>query len=106
MTTAWSRTLDECEARLDAATVTLEHPRPSSGQPLEVKPEVAPFVAGGPAEPFPAELVDRALALVKRSVDLEQRLTNERDRVSAELRRLPRARVKSTHSESHFELKA
>ncbi len=98
MSTAWRLTLDECEARLDAATASLD----AGVEP----PAVAPFPAGGPAEAFPVELVDRALALVARGAEVERRLEGERDRVATELRRLPRARARQTHPESHFELKA
>ena len=97
MTTAWAQTLDECEARLDAAEAALD-----SG----TRPDVSFSPDDGPSEPFPADLVDRALALVKRGVELERRLTHDRDAVTSELRRLPRARIQQSHAESHFELKA
>ena len=98
MTTAWTQTLDECEARLDAAEAALD---------AGTRTNVATFSPhAGPSEPFPADLVHRALALVKRGVELERRLTHDRDAVTSELRRLPRARIQQSHAESHFELKA
>lgn len=98
MTTAWTRTLDECEARLDAAAAALD----SGGHP-----DIAGFLPDqGPSEPFPPELVERALALVKRGVELERRLTGDREKVSSELRRLPRARIQQSHSEAHFQIMA
>lgn len=98
MNAAWIQTLEECEARLDAAEAALD-----SG----AHPDVAAFSpADGPDEPFPPALVDRTLALVKRGVELERRLALNRDEVVSELRRLPRARVRRHRAESHFELKA
>ncbi len=92
------QTLEECEARLDAAEAALD-----SG----AHPDIAAFSpTDGPNEPFPPALVDRTLALVKRGVELERRLAHDRDEVASELRRLPRARVRQRHAESHFELKA
>jgi hypothetical protein len=98
VTTAWARTLDECEARLDAAQTALD---------AGTRPDVSTFSPDdGPSEPFPAELIDRALALVKRGVELERRLVHDRDDIVSELRRLPRGRIQHSHAESHFELKA
>jgi hypothetical protein len=99
MTTAsWTRVLDDCEARLDALAATMTTATP---------PEISPFLPVATAEPIPAELVPRARALVDRSAELEQRLANERDRVRAELRRLPRMpRTPGPGSEALFEVKA
>jgi hypothetical protein len=103
VTNAWTRTLDECEARLEAAA-NLAEPRESTPGRPHSQPAIAPFLPAAPTEPLPAALVARARALVDRTEALEQRLTNEQERIRSELRRLPR--MPRVHTESHFEIKA
>lgn len=82
--TDWEQTLTECEARLEAAAGSLGR---GPG------PDVAPFREPALDQPLPARLVDRAQALVDRSIDLEHRLRDEQVHILAELRRLPRMPV-------------
>jgi hypothetical protein len=100
VTTSWTSVLDECDARLEAATAaldrgTLDH---GAGEP------VTPFAGADVSEPLPSDLVERARALVDRSEVLEQRLRDEQDRLRSELRRLPR--MPAAPREVHFEVKA
>jgi hypothetical protein len=95
VTSSWQDVLDECDARLEAASAALDR---GAGEPL------APFVDADVAEALPSDLVDRARALVDRSADLEQRLRAEQDRLRSELRRLPR--MPAAAREVHFEVKA
>jgi len=83
MTTSWEDTLDECEARLDAADAAL-----AEGRPVAVDPFVEPEVAN----PIPAELEARARTLAARTDDLGARLAVELERVRSDVRRLPRFR--------------
>ncbi len=93
--TSWAHVLDDCAARIDAATAALERGAPA---------EIPAFVPVEPPGPLPAELVERARALVDRSEALERRLEDERARVRAELLRLPR--MPAAEREVHFEVKA
>jgi hypothetical protein len=95
VTTSWTGVLDECAARLDAAASALER-----GEAVAI----APFVPGLVPGPMPAELADRARALVERSAALERRLEAEQARLRDELRRLPR--MPAAEREVHFEAKA
>jgi hypothetical protein len=94
-TSSWTRVLDDCDARIDAATAALDR-----GAPVDVPP-FGPIEAPGP---MPAELVDRARELVERTDALEHRLEDERARVRSELRRLPR--MPAAEREIHFEVRA
>jgi hypothetical protein len=91
----WEHALTECEARLDAASAALERRIPGAIPEFSV-----PDVAG----PIPDELADRARACATRSEELEGRLTDELDRIRAELRRLPR--MPRAESENRFEVQA
>jgi hypothetical protein len=93
--TSWRNVLDECDARLAAATAALDR---GAGEP------VAPFAGADVSEPLPGELVERARDLVDRSELLERRLRDEQDRLRTELRRLPR--MPTAPREVHFEAKA
>ena len=95
MTSSWTNVLDECDARLAAATEALDR---GVGEP------VAPFAHADVSEPLPSDLVERARDLVDRSEALEQRLRDEQDRLRVELRRLPR--MPAAPREVHFEAKA
>ena len=95
MTSSWTNVLDECDARLAAATEALDR---GVGEP------VAPFADADVSEPLPSDLVERARDLVDRSEALEQRLRDEQDRLRVELRRLPR--MPAAPREVHFEAKA
>jgi hypothetical protein len=95
VTSSWRNVLDECDARLAAATAALDR---GAGEP------VAPFAGADVSEPLPGELVERARDLVDRSEELERRLREEQDRLRTELRRLPR--MPTAPREVHFEAKA
>jgi hypothetical protein len=95
VTSSWTNVLDECDARLAAATAALDR---GAGEP------VAPFAGADVSEPLPSDLVERARDLVGRSEELEQRLRDEQDRLRTELRRLPR--MPAASPEVHFEAKA
>jgi hypothetical protein len=95
VTGRWERVLDDCEARLDAASAVL-----SSGS----TPNIAPFAAPTAPEPLPGSLVQRARALVARGEDLEHLLTTESERIRTELRRLPR--MPRAQSAAHLDVKA
>jgi hypothetical protein len=92
--TSWTRVLDDCDARLDAAAAALDRGEPTAPEP---------FTATAPG-PIPSDLVDRARALVDRSADLERRLADEQARLRSELRRLPR--MPAAEREVHFEVRA
>lgn len=81
MTITWEQALEECEARLDAASGALER-----GTPNEVALFCAPDVDG----PIPPALLDRARACSVRSDALSAQLADELERIRKELRRLPR----------------
>ena len=81
MSGTWEHALEECEARLDAASVALEQARPAAITPFSV-----PAVDG----PIPAALVDRARACSARGEELSARAADELERIRRELRRLPR----------------
>jgi hypothetical protein len=95
VTSSWTKVLDECDARLAAATAALDG---------GAKEPVAPFAGADVAEPLPSDLVERARDLVDRSEELEQRLRDEQDRLRTELRRMPR--MPAASREVHFEAKA
>jgi len=96
VTVAWERALSECEDRLDAASAALDNGRAPS--------EIAPFSAPTVADPIPAALAERARALVARGAALEKQLTDERERIRSELRRLPR--MPRAPRETRFEAQA
>jgi hypothetical protein len=91
----WEQAIEECEARLDAASAALEHRAPA---------EIAPFSTPAVDGPIPAALVERARACSARSDDLSARLTDELERVRLELRRLPR--MPRAQGEARFEAQA
>jgi hypothetical protein len=96
VTTSWSETLDQLEARLDDAARALERPSDS------VTPAFEP-----PAElgPLPAELVPRARGLLTRGSALEQQLTAAAATLRTELHRLPR-RPSPRGATARFEIDA
>lgn len=96
MTVTWERALADCEARLDAAATALD----GGALPADIAPFSAPPVSGL----LPAPLASWAQQLVDRGEELEQRLTSERERIRAELRRLPR--MPSAAREARFDAQA
>lgn len=95
MTVRWERALEECEARLDAASAALE--------PGPVAP-VAPFSAPAVEGPIPEYLAERARECSERGDQLQERLRDELERIRAELRRLPR--MPRAQREAHFDAQA
>jgi hypothetical protein len=95
MTVTWEQALEECEARLEAASIALER-----GTPSPVAPFSAPAVEG----PIPPALVERARACSSRSDALAAQLGDELERVRLELRRLPR--MPRAQREARFEAQA
>jgi len=95
MTVTWEHALEECEARLEAASIALE-----CGTPLAVAPFSAPEVDG----PIPPALLERARACSSRSDALAAKLADELERVRLELRRLPR--MPRAPREARFEAQA
>jgi hypothetical protein len=96
MTSTWEHALADCEARLDAAAAALDRG--------VLAAEIAPFSTPSVPGPLPAPLASWAQQLVDRGEELEQRLTSERERIRAELRRLPR--MPSAAREARFEAQA
>jgi len=78
---AWSEALDEFEARLLLAEAALELAEEGAAPPFEPPP-----VEG----PIPPECADRARALLARARGVEDRLVASRQRIRAELARMPR----------------
>jgi hypothetical protein len=95
VTVTWERAIEECEARLDAATAALERRGPG---------QIAPFSAPEVDGPIPADLVERATACATRTDDLSAQLAEELERVRLELRRLPR--MPRPQGEARFEAQA
>jgi hypothetical protein len=91
----WEDALAELEARLVAAEAALELAEPAGMEPFE------PPAVDGLLDPA---LADRARALLTRGEDLQARLEAERDRVRADLRRIPK--LPASPGVSRFEVTA
>jgi hypothetical protein len=77
--TDWRGTLDWIERHLDAVRAGVEH-----------GDACAAFAPPSVAAPLPADLADRAQALLERSRAVQRELEEELARIQAELRRMPR----------------
>ena len=95
MTATWEETLEQCEARLDAAVAALEQ-----GTTPEVDTFSEPRVAG----PIPPALADRARACSERGEELAELLARELERIRLELRRLPR--MPAPQRDTHIDVSA
>jgi hypothetical protein len=87
---SWEDALAELETRLDVAAALVEHAGGTAGAGAVTAAPVAPFRAPAVAGSLPPALADRARALLTRGEAVERALEAERDRIRAELRRLPR----------------
>jgi hypothetical protein len=88
--TAWTRALDDVEARVEACRVLL-------AAPADALPDVPPFAVPADLPPLPADLADRARAAALATGEVERALLARRDQARQELALLDGVRPPAVH---------